>query len=264
MDETPLPNPMPYHLADRTSQPDRISSGDLDDVTRVDDSPSGLAHAARRISGLISDSRGIPHEVDLSAELDTRQRRRIEAAELNKIAKPPPTIPIQRIDDLDELETPPPPDFDLDDGFPTDRQRGLSPQPRGSDDALTPARTSSRDIVHPPRTSSRDIIQPPRTSSRDSLPRVGMGRTPSRPSGVISIPPKTPSRPPGVIAIPPKPPSRPPGALTPPGGSPLARVRPGPPGPPPRPAMPKIPRDSESELTKPRDRGAPNRDDDDD
>ena len=96
MDQTPLPNPVPYHLADPTSQPNKISSGDLDDVTRVDDNPSGLSSAARRISGLISDSRGIPHEMDLSAELDTRQRRRIESEELKKIAKPPPTIPIER------------------------------------------------------------------------------------------------------------------------------------------------------------------------
>ena len=36
---------IPYHLVDPTSQPNKISSGDLDDVTRVDDNPSGLAHA---------------------------------------------------------------------------------------------------------------------------------------------------------------------------------------------------------------------------
>jgi hypothetical protein len=259
MDETPLPDPVPYHLVDRTSQPSRVSSGDIDDVTRVDDGPAGLAHAARRISSLINDSRGVPSEMDLSAELDTRQRRRIDPNELNKLGGPPPTVPIERVlDELDDLETPPPPEMDLDEALATGPQRTLMPHPRGSEDALTPARTSSRDIV------------PPRTSSRDSLPRVGMSpKTPSRPSGVISIPPKTPSRPPGgVVAIPPKTPSSPPrppprpgAALTPPGGSPLAKLRP---GPPPRPAMPKIPRDSENELTKPRDRGAPDRDDDDD
>ena len=45
-----------------------------------------------------------------------------------------------------------------------------------------------------------------------------------------------------------------------PGGVPVARVRP---GPPPRPGMSKIPRDSEDELTKPRDRGVRGDDDDD-
>jgi hypothetical protein len=254
MDQTPLPNPVPYHLSDPTSQPHKISSGDID-VTHVDDKPSGLAHAARRISSLIGDSR-LSSEMDLSAELDTRQRRRIEPGELDKLPKSPPTIPIERVlDDLDDMTTPPPPELDLDEAIPTDRRRGLVPQPRGSEDALTPARTSSRDVIAP------------RTSSRDSLPRVGVpGKTPSRPPGVISIPPKSPSRPPGSISIPPKPasiPPRPPprpAALTPPGGSPVAKLRP---GPPPRPGMPNIPRDSENELTKPRDRGAPDDDDDD-
>jgi hypothetical protein len=263
MDETPLPDPVPYHLADRTSQPSRVSSGDLDDVTRVDDNPSGLSSAARRISGLISDSRGIPSEMDMSSELDTRQRRRIEAGELNKIAKPPPTVPVERVDDIDDLTTPPPPpDFDLEEHLATSRGPALRPAPRGSDDALTPARSSSGDIIAP--LASR--------SSRD-LPRVGSSpKSHSRPSGVISIPPKTPSRPPGgVVSIPPKPGSfppgvlgpgsRPPGSLTPPAGTPLAKLRP---GPPPRPGMPKIPRDSENELTRPRDRGAPDKDDDED
>jgi len=246
-DQTPLPAPVPYHLTDPTSRPNKISSGELDipmdDDTRPDQGHSGLVNAARRISGLISDARSVPSEVDISAELDTRQRRKIASEELNKIAEPPPTIPIERVlDDMDDLTTPPPPP-DPDDDFVTDRQRALTPQPRGSDEALP---------------------LPPTRRSTPSMPPI-VGRTPSRPPGVISIPPKkSPSRPPGVVSIPPKTsPSQPPGSLTPPGGTPVARLKP-PPGPPPRPGMPKIPRErqSDDELTKPRDRGAPDEDDD--
>ena len=213
MDVTPLPHPVPYHMVDPTSQPTKVSSLDLDlpgiDDTRVDEHPRGLAHAARRISGLISESRGIPEEMDLSAELDTRQRRRIESSELSKIAKPPPTVPLDRIDPLDDLMTPPP----RDSADPvTSRRSAVGPLPRGSDDALTPP--------------------PPRTS-HPSLPRIGPPRTSSRPP-VVSIPPKTSSRPP-VVSIPPKTSSRPP-------------------------ALHKFARDSEDELTQPRDRS----DDDDD
>lgn len=212
VDVTPLPEPVPYHLADRTSQPNRISSGSIDipgDETRVDDHPAGLAQAARRISSLIGESRGVPEEMDLSAELDTRQRRRIRSEELDKIAAPPPTVPLDRADPLDDLMTPPPRDSA---DQVTGRQPVLQPPPRGSDDALTP---------------------PPRTS-RPSLPRVGPPRTGSRPP-VVSIPPKTSSRPPAVVSIPPKTSSRPP-------------------GPPPRPGASTMPRDSEDELTLPRDR----------
>ncbi|HEY5920782.1 MAG TPA: hypothetical protein VIV11_03890, partial [Kofleriaceae bacterium] len=227
MDETPLPSPVPYHLSDPTSQPNRISEGDIDDVTRPEQAPSGLVAAARRISGLISDSRGIPHEVDVSAELDTRQRRKIASAELDKIAQPPPTIPLERYDDIDDdLTTPPPPDAaDL---MSTEPQRALTPLPRGSEDALTPPSTRR---------------------STPSLPRIEPSRTPSRPPGVISIPPKTQR--PSVVSIPPKsttatpsrppspsrPPPPPPRGLTPPQGVPLGKLRP-PPIPPPRPAMP--------------------------
>ncbi len=250
MDQTPLPKPMPYHLADPTSQPNKISRGELvldDDATRVDPAPGEIE---RRSSGRF-DAGGVPKAMDLSAELDTRQRPRIESEELQKISKPPPTTPVDRLDEiLDDLVTPPPPP-DIDDMM-TDQRHALRPHPRGSDDALTPPRTSSRDIAVPLS----------RASSRDSLPRIGHSpKTSSRPPGVIAIPPKPPSKPPGSITSPPKSsPASPPGSLTPPGGTPIARVRP---GPPPRPGMSKIPRDSEDELTKPRDRGVIDDDDDD-
>src|SRR5690606_10523267 len=83
-----------YHMADRTSRPSRLSSGDIDltDPTRVEDHPLG-AHGARRISSLIGESRGVPQEMDLSSELDTRQRPRIPSDELRKITEPPPAAP---------------------------------------------------------------------------------------------------------------------------------------------------------------------------
>ncbi|HEX5062925.1 MAG TPA: hypothetical protein VFV99_26305, partial [Kofleriaceae bacterium] len=181
-DATPLPPPMPYHQADRTSQPTKVSMRDLDsDATRVDPNP-GLAQAARRISGLISElEEGVPNEMDLAAELETRQRPRIASDELNKIAAPPPTTtPIDRLDEIiDDLTTPPPADYDT---LATDRRRALTPHPRGSDDAITtpPERTS---------TPSNPTIT---STSERNLPRVGPPqRTSSRPPAVVSIPPKT-------------------------------------------------------------------------
>ncbi|HUJ57386.1 MAG TPA: tetratricopeptide repeat protein [Kofleriaceae bacterium] len=114
-DVTPLPKPVPHHVQDPTSQEQRVSDSVLNDVdlpaaegatTRpgAEERPpavAGLAQAARRISGLIS---GNDH-VDLAAELDTRQRKRIPPAELRKITQPPPTVPIERVDP-DDAETP--------------------------------------------------------------------------------------------------------------------------------------------------------------
>lgn len=262
-ESTPLPQPLPYHLADRTSQPSRVSSGDidLDDATRVDPSPTGLAQAARRISGLISDSRGVPSELDMSAELVTRERPRIDPVELDKVAAPPPTVPVplERLDELDDMTTPPP--GDLDDMLLHRSSDALTPPPRGGDDLHGRASRPSDDSLGRP--------------SRPSMPRIGPPRTSSRPPAVVSIPPKTSSRPPGSMTAPPaakRPtpsvppmPSRPAPSVPPPAGSPVAKLRPlaAPSGPSARPAMPKIPRDSESELTRPRDRGAPDDDDDD-
>jgi hypothetical protein len=250
-DETPLPRPIPYHVSDPTSkQLDKISQGDLDlpasegaDTRPGEErrrSPSGLAQAARRISGLISDSR-VPQELDLAAELDTRQRRLMTEEELAKIEQPPPTIPVDRIVDEDDLPTPPPRDIDiLVDDLSTDRVDSLTPPPRGSgsDDMLTPPPRGSEDAITPPPLTG---TMPAKTQRLPPPPR------PSRPPPIVAIPPKrsgpTPlgspvAKPP---PIPPLPPSRP--------AIPPSR----PAMPPSRPAMPRIPRDSDEELTKPRD-----------
>lgn len=221
-DETPLPPPLPYHAADRTSQPSKLSTNELElpGDTRPEAAPSGLGDAARRISSLITD--GVPSAMDLSQELDTRQRPRVHAEELRKITEPPPTGPVPPVDIIDEVVTA--------------EQDILTPPPRGSEDAITaPPRTPSQPPFVPrPAMPSR----PPLVGKPPLVPK--MGGTPSsvpplpspprsttRPS-VVSIPPKT-LRPTPAITIPPKPPPKP-GA--------------------------KIPtsRDSDEEMTQPRDR----------
>ena len=109
LDETPLPQPLPYHVADPTtknlvklSEVDLVPTPDPDAETRPGDPTragvKGIANAARRISGALI---GIPQD-DLSLELDTRQRPRIESAEIAKISHPPPTVPVERLDALDD------------------------------------------------------------------------------------------------------------------------------------------------------------------
>lgn len=229
IDHTPLPPPLPYHVADRTSSPARISSGDIElgDETRVDDRPPGLAQTVRRSApgGL-----RLPNELDMAAELDTLQRPRIASDDLRKITEPPPTAPIAAVDPLDDLdlETPPPRD-------PRESTTGRRPIPRGSDDALTPPRTSSA-TLRPSAPPVRPSVPGLRSPSSPNLSRVGPRRTSSRPP-VVSIPPKTSSRPP-VVAIPPKHDSHPSGL-----------------------GLPALPRDSEDEMTMPRDK-SPYDDDD--
>ena len=111
VEPTPLPTAVPYHVADPTSQ--RVREPVVEgETTRPGGDPeprpalSGLAEAARHITGLIAgaDASGPHADDDLAAELDTRKRPRIASDELAKIAAPPPTVPIQRLDSED-LET---------------------------------------------------------------------------------------------------------------------------------------------------------------
>ena len=109
LEPTPLPKPVPYHVAEPTSgHAPRVSPRELDlplsegadtrpgDVPQMDTrDSSGLAEAARRISGWISADDDDP---DLAAELETRQRPRIESDQLRKITEPPPTVPTERVD----------------------------------------------------------------------------------------------------------------------------------------------------------------------
>jgi hypothetical protein len=88
-DLTPLPAPLPYHVADPTDGAPKVAVDPIADL---------------RVSGVITRD-----DVDLAAELETRERPRIDAAELDKISLPPPTVPIERVDpelDLDDTGTP--------------------------------------------------------------------------------------------------------------------------------------------------------------
>jgi hypothetical protein len=120
---TPLPHPMPHHVADPTTGSNtKISESDLPVAEGAETRPgsepgtrpemSGIANAARRISASLiasSDASGLLDDDDLAAELDTRQRPRIESEQIRKIDAPPPTVPTERIDLVfDEIPTPAP------------------------------------------------------------------------------------------------------------------------------------------------------------
>lgn len=139
--ETPLPKPIPHHVADPTSQPVRLTPPvpTPTDPTERDDLPvvegaatrpgeqerpstAGLAQAARTISGLFTNE-AARAPVDLSDELETRQRPRIKPEELRKITQPPPTVPVRKVD-LDERPTPVPTgDTDNEDELTEPRER---------------------------------------------------------------------------------------------------------------------------------------------
>jgi hypothetical protein len=134
MEETPLPRAVPYHVADPTTQSlkklsDVSLGGDLPVVEGADTRPgsedsrpaavAGIASAARKITATLA-------QEDLAAELDTRQRPRIESADLERLSQPPPTVPFERIEVDEDAETPP---------------------PRGDDDEHTEERTEPRDLL---------------------------------------------------------------------------------------------------------------------
>ncbi|NVB84223.1 MAG: hypothetical protein HOV81_37955 [Kofleriaceae bacterium] len=208
IDETPLPKPLPYHLADRTSQPSKISLGDLELplVEGADTRPgheerrseatttTGLAQAARRISGLL-DSKGVPHELDLSAELDTRQRARIPPEQLETIdmlpATPPLDAPVASFIDrleLDDLTTPPPVD-----DVQTEQVRQLTPIPRGSEDALTPPPLAPPQPIVSPRT--RPTSPPPAPRAHPTTPPVLRPNPATRPAMPLAAKPAVPAPP---------------------------------------------------------------------
>ncbi|HSD86733.1 MAG TPA: hypothetical protein VLB44_04435 [Kofleriaceae bacterium] len=219
LDETPLPKPVPYHVSDPTSRPVKVSPADLEATSASQAGPkTGLAEAARRISGMISNTEsrpGIPNkEMDLAAELDTRLRPKLESDQVRKLD----ALEVEG-SDVDERTSP----LSMNEDLATDRIDMMTPPPRGSDDALTPSHRPSEDALTPPPLDGRvptEVRAPPRSTAQ-----------PTRPPKIVSIPPKTSSG---------KTPSRPPLGTEPPV----------------RPALPHIPksRDSDEELTKPRDK----------
>jgi hypothetical protein len=155
IEPTPLPRPIPHHVADPTSKANRYSPRDLrrseENLPTSEDADTrpggetppettGLAQAARRISGLIvGKDQPPPRYDDLSAELDTRQRPRIDSAQIRKISLPPPTVPAPLVD-IEDITTPPPgaqPKSADSVDITTDRSEAL---PRDSEDELTKPR----------------------------------------------------------------------------------------------------------------------------
>lgn len=192
MDETPLPKPMPYHEFDRTSQPSKLSAREIEERSTphlkkygVDDratQTTGLATAARHISGLFStgSSPGIPNrEMDLSAELDTRQRPRVAAEEIQKLERGEAPIPPTHLDDM--LTPVPSGDDDT-----TDQVDALTPPPRASEDALTPpplhgavpaiGRRPPPPPLPIPRAGGRVTIPQKRVQPRDEASRIRHSR----------------------------------------------------------------------------------------
>jgi tetratricopeptide (TPR) repeat protein len=85
-DETPLPGPLPYHVADPTTRSlKKLSSPELDAAKRVSQPELDGTFTLPEIKAI-----GTRTEKDLVSELETRKRPRIEKAELAKIAQPPP------------------------------------------------------------------------------------------------------------------------------------------------------------------------------
>jgi len=87
-DLTPLPVPLPYHIADPTARLlEKISLSEIDLPPLRPGSEDPIPEV---------------HHDDLAVELDTRRRPRIETGQLAKISGPPPTAPMARVD-LEDL-----------------------------------------------------------------------------------------------------------------------------------------------------------------
>jgi hypothetical protein len=94
--ETPLPKPIPYHIADPTSAKARLSVEDVDENIETRPGPDPRA-------GMNTNE----PSPDLAQELETREHIRISAADLGRISQQPPTVPIEHVD-RDEEDTPTP------------------------------------------------------------------------------------------------------------------------------------------------------------
>jgi hypothetical protein len=109
MDLTPLPVPLPYHIADPTTRLlDKISASELElpGAPKRPDSEEATHPEYNRAIAAMEAS----HDDDLAVELDTRKRPRIESGQLAKISGPPPTVPVMLVDlDDESVATLPPP-----------------------------------------------------------------------------------------------------------------------------------------------------------
>jgi hypothetical protein len=114
-DVTPLPAPLPYHIADPTGSIPVVSPAELPPVLPGElplfPEIAGIADAARQISASLISAQP-PDLDDLSGELETRRMPRITDDDLLKISGPPPVVKtgqigVPRVPDLPELAEPP-------------------------------------------------------------------------------------------------------------------------------------------------------------
>ena len=146
LDETPLPRPVPHHVMDPTSQKYRLSESELHLPLSAGERTPPPGNAVPTST------------MDISVELDTRQR---------------PKIPTDQLKKLDEATTP----GELDEAVITDRQPRLSPMPRMSPlprDSpavrLTPipiARDSADDLL----TEPHNALSPRHSDEELTVPR---------------------------------------------------------------------------------------------
>jgi hypothetical protein len=173
-DDTPLPRPLPYHIADPTTQSlKKLSAPDLPVAENAPTRPgsertlpelTGIANAARRISASLIAATRDAEEVAIEVDLGPPPRP----------SEGHPTTPMERLDLDDELPTPPPPepppllrDSDPDPVFPMPRDRERDRDPplhRDSEEEQTQPRdlplARSRRRTPPPGPLGTAFFQP--------------------------------------------------------------------------------------------------------
>jgi cAMP-dependent protein kinase regulator len=186
---TPLPVPMPYHEADPSKVHSMRSLGSDEESTDTHGEPtdpvaeSGLSKAARRISErLIALSPGVPLPLegeDLSTELETRKRPKVDAAMLDQLGVPPTgRVPaLEPNEPEDEPTKPPPvsePSFE-----PARVMRAVG---RLDDDAWIEEPTDPRDADRPPS----GVFDRPLGATVDALAPDGLPL--AAPGGLAALP----------------------------------------------------------------------------
>lgn len=98
-DLTPLPRPLPYHVADPTTRSLRkLSAPELRELDAARARPGSEDGTLPEIGGFgARASSASSLDDDLAAELDTRELPRIDPGQLAKISAPPPTVPVPRV-----------------------------------------------------------------------------------------------------------------------------------------------------------------------
>jgi hypothetical protein len=97
LDETPLPKPVPHHVADPTTGAQRVSPRDLRD------SPRDLRDA---VDADPTKPDAAPTLQDLAAELETRPRKKLDSSQVRKLEKGEFDDGVTPVRDSDEITRP--------------------------------------------------------------------------------------------------------------------------------------------------------------